>query len=171
MAPLAQQQYDYQLATRLQGCIPEGIIKQSMFSYAINGSELQPTLQLLYFFTASRALDMIIMDTKQRMIAAQNTYYVLRNRIKHDPNREGLENSARAAITSTIFECKKRHSSKLIRDNNKYRVYHNLDGTSALNCKNWMYSGVPIDNDHIQHKPVHSLSNSEKHIHTTKKKL
>ena len=46
------QQLEYQKATRLNGCIPQGIAGQSKIRYSVNKSPFQNQLQQLYYFTA-----------------------------------------------------------------------------------------------------------------------
>lgn len=143
-----QLQYQYQTQTRLQGCIPAGIYKQSKFRYSVNNNPLQGHLQLLYTYTASRSLDFIINDTKTRLaktkqhfytgLSLQDEYYKSQN-VDFKPIHDKIKSS----MHITKMMCQSRHQGKLSRDLNSYRYYINSDGTSHSNTENWTYNPSP----------------------------
>lgn len=102
------QQYEYQIASKFQGSIPVGISSQSKFRCSVNNNPLQDQLQNLYNFTASRALDMIIKDTKSRRTSAKNLFYHCLQKMKATCEREEIDfSSIDVKIKNTMARQKK----------------------------------------------------------------
>ena len=126
-------QYHFLTASRYQGTIPCGIAKQSIFRYSINGAPLQEQLQNLYNFTASRALDMMITETHNRMTKHRKEYYSSLNKAKllaedifYDLNT--FEVKLNKTISKTKRDCIEKHKRKLKRDLDNFKIYTNIDG-------------------------------------------
>ena len=128
-------QYHFLTASRHQGTVPKGIAKQSVFRYSVDGSPLQSQLQSLYNFTASRALDLMITETHNRVKKQRSVYYSslgkarsLAQDLYYDMT--GFEREITKTISTTKMECIDRHKKKLSRDLKSFKIYMNLEGNT-----------------------------------------
>ena len=141
-----KQQWEYQKSTRLNGCVPHGLLSQSKVKFAGVDDMFQCTIQSLYNFTASRTLDLMIVRTKQRYNDKRSTYYNSKEMLRKNMGDEyfgKFEKKLYDRLDKTSKDCSKIHGGKLERDLKHNRVYANLDGTSVLNTKNWSYQDIP----------------------------
>ena len=129
------QQYQYLIATRHEGCIPEGIAKQSRFTYSGKDKAFQQQLQKIYYYAASRTLDMIILDVHRKILNFRNIFYSKVRTVEHLCNNSGISFlKIQMIIKSTMHKekltCIARHNKKLQRDKCITKLYINPSGTS-----------------------------------------
>ena len=77
-------QLKYQKSTRDNGCIPQGIARQSYCKFSGNNKALQDQIQALYDTAASRTLDLIVSDTQERTTNLKNQYYSKLKKVEND---------------------------------------------------------------------------------------
>ena len=124
------QQYQYLIASRHEGCIPEGIARQSTFTYSGNDTVIQQQLQSIYFYAASRTLDILILDSHHKVLKFRNHFYSKLHTIEQLCNSSGISFSEiQINIKSTMHKekltCIARHTKKLQRDkyNTTFYIY------------------------------------------------
>jgi hypothetical protein len=121
-------QMKYQKSTRMNGCVPQGIAKQSSCRFSGNNPDIQAEIQHIYNNAASRTLDIIIEDIKIRTSDARNKFYSSMNKLKSFCNTMEVHYVTFEEKVNQILNREKqlassKHSKKLDRDQSNHRIY------------------------------------------------
>ena len=121
-------QIKYQKSTRTNGCVPQGIAKQSKCRFSGNNTHIQAEIQHIFDNAASRTLDIVIKDTESRLSSARNIFYSSMNTLREtceamEVQQDPLIDKVNAVLAREKNLASSRHNKKPIRDKSLHKIY------------------------------------------------